>query len=244
MALLPELLWRWSGARGAALFGCPADTPVPPRSQHYSCHWKDEIWALRTPLGEERLLSPTELSASGDPLNWHPANWYREAWPEMRAFALPSVSDGHIRLNVKGREANGVVPANAFDSEIVRLRAMLEELIDPRTGRKAVSQLITTRSDSQATRDIPADLIVVWSTDPPLDCLQHPLLGRVGPAPYFRSGGHRGHGSTIDNRYILSGGGITPGTAQARDGFLRDLPSTMLALIGAPYAGHSLVSRV
>jgi hypothetical protein len=241
MALLPELLWRWSGM-DAALYGAGGTSETPKRRQDYRDHWKDEVWALRTALGEETLRSPDALTAQGDPLNWHPAAWYREHWPRMRAFALPSVADGHIRINLEGREASGTVPFTQFAEEVARLEAMLAALVDPRTGRPAVERVIQTRDEAHGAPGIPPDLVVVWRADPPLDCLDHPALGRVGPAPYFRSGGHCGHGTPIENRYIFNPGGSAPREIEARDGPLGDLPATILALIGEPAPRPSLVS--
>jgi hypothetical protein len=150
----------------------------------------------------------------------------------MRAFALPSVADGHIRINLAGREASGTVPLAQFSAEVATLKAMLAALIDPRTGAAAVAEVIQTREQPDEAPAIPPDLIVVWRGDPPLDCIDHPSLGRFGPAPYFRSGGHRGHGTQIENSYFLSGGAISHGTLSATDGLLSELPATILALIG------------
>ena len=36
--------------------------------------------------------------------DWVPASRYRSHWATMRAFALPSMYDGRIRLNLRGRE--------------------------------------------------------------------------------------------------------------------------------------------
>lgn len=240
MALLPELLWRWSGNAAALLDGA---AELPGYSQDYTRHWKDEIWAQRSALGEARLLSPGALTRQGDPLNWHPAAWYRQSWPEMRAFALPSVADGHIRMNMVGREARGIVPAAEFGAEIDRLCAMLEALIDPRSGGKAAARIIRTRAAPEDAPNIPPDLIVVWASEPPLDCIEHPALGRIGPAPYFRSGGHRGHGAAIVNRYILSGKSRSPEHYAARNGQLSDLPATILSLIGARGGDGPLLAR-
>lgn len=231
MALLPELLWRWSG-QAAALYDRLATSAVSPHQQGYRDHWKDEIWALRTPYGDQQLQSPGTLSEQRDPLNWHPAAWYRRHWSKMRAFALPSVADGHIRVNLAGREASGTVPFARFAAEIAELKAMLRQLLDPRTGEPAVAQIIQTRVEPNDVPEQPPDLIVVWHSDPPIDCFEHPVLGRFGPAPYFRSGGHCGHGTRIENSYILNGGGISRQSHSAADGQLSELPATILALIG------------
>jgi predicted AlkP superfamily phosphohydrolase/phosphomutase len=40
--------------------------------------------------------------------------WYQPAWPRMEAFALPSFSEGYVRLNVRGRERDGIVDPADF----------------------------------------------------------------------------------------------------------------------------------
>jgi len=40
----------------------------------------------------------------------------------------------------------------------------------------------------------PADLIVLWQEDSPTDLIDSQPGGRIGPFPYFRSGGHCSRG--------------------------------------------------
>ena len=47
---------------------------------------------------------------------WHPACWYQEHWPKMRAFVIPSYSDVHLRINLAGREREGLVPAGDYEA--------------------------------------------------------------------------------------------------------------------------------
>lgn len=232
MALLPEVLYRWAAPGSRALSSGEAGAPVPPVRTDYGGHWKHEIWALRTANGERLLTSPMVLEAEGDALNWNPASWYKPLWPEMRAFALPSVSDGYVRLNIAGREANGKVAIDDFDATIAEIVAMLEGLTDPRSGRTAVERVVRTRENPFDAPHIPPDLIVCWRDGAPIDTLDSEHLGRVGPVPYFRSGGHRGHGARIDNLLVVRGPGIAPGSV-APEGRLEDLPATILRLVGA-----------
>ena len=43
------------------------------------------------------------------PLDWMPAAGYQRYWHWMPAFALPSFYDGRVRINLRGREASGIV---------------------------------------------------------------------------------------------------------------------------------------
>jgi predicted AlkP superfamily phosphohydrolase/phosphomutase len=176
------------------------------------------------------------LEAEGEPLNWNPAIWYQDLWPQMRAFALAPVSDGYIRVNLAGREANGVVAPEDYDATLAELTAILERLTDPRTGRPVVERIERTRAGPHDNPDIPPDLIVCWRSDTPFDAIESPGFGRIGPLPFFRSGGHRAHGARIDNVLFARGPGIVPGST-AVPGHLHDVPATILALMGAEPAG-------
>lgn len=232
MALLPEMLYRWNYPEQALMAPGKAGMPVPPLRRDYTNVWKHEIWALLTDSGKVLLESPGALEASGHPLSWHPAAWYRKLWPSMKAFALPSVSDGYVRINVKGREAKGVVDPDDYLDTLESISAMLHSLTNPRTGKPAVKALHRTRDFAFDTPDIPPDLIVSWSDDNPADCIDCPALGRVGPLPYFRTGGHLAHGSVIEGLFAAQGPEIAPGTI-ARSGTLEDVPATILALLDA-----------
>lgn len=73
---LPEALLRLEFGQAGLAEGV-AGTPVPPPSMHYRRHWKDEVWALRTPFGERMLESPDAQGRRGDALDWNPTNWSR-----------------------------------------------------------------------------------------------------------------------------------------------------------------------
>jgi predicted AlkP superfamily phosphohydrolase/phosphomutase len=246
MALLPELLFRWNFPSSQALAVGDMARPVPAPRYDYRAHWKQEVWNLRTNIGERLLVSPDLQERQGDPLSWNPANWYRGLWPRMRAFALPSVSDGHIRLNVQGRESNGIVPVEEYPGVLSELSALLVQAINPRTQRPLVQRVERTRENPFDAPDVPPDLIVCWDDSTPADALDSPELGRIGPLPYFRSGGHVSHGTPIENMFVACGPKIAPGTVCAT-GKLDDLSATILDLVDAGIpdhgAGRSLLGR-
>jgi hypothetical protein len=206
MAFLPEVLFRWSFPGEHALAG--AQSGSPPLSQAYAGHWKDAIWRLVSGTGRARLESPAAQEARGDPLAWQPANWFRPLWPRMKAYALPTYSEGLVRLNVVGRERDGVIAAADFRAACEEVCALLRELTDARSGRPMVRDILRTRDAAfEGDRMVaPADLIVLWQEAAPTDCIDSPHVGRVGPLPYFRSGGHSSQG------FVLSRG---PGIAAA-----------------------------
>lgn len=231
---LPEFLYRWNFPGQAALAPGDAGSPPPAPRLDYREHWKHEIWKLRTPHGEAELESPAAQEARGDPLGWCPGNWYAPLWPRMKAFALPSVADGYVRLNVIGREAQGLVAPEAFGEVCAQLIASLLELVNARTGRPIVREVIRVRHDpfDADPRQPPADLIVVCHEDGAVDVVDSPRIGRIGPVPYFRSSSHQAHGAVLHNVMYASGPGIAGGRSLPGPGRLEDIPATILALLG------------
>jgi len=237
MALLPELLFRWNHPGSQALADGDRSLPVPAMRTDYRQHWKHEVWALRTAVGDKVLESPQALEEAGDALSWNPANWYRLLWPQMRAFALPSVSDGHVRLNVKGREGQGLVEPGAFVATLDAVCSQLRSLTNPRTGKALVRSILQTRSDPFEHPAVPPDLIVCWDDSMPADVLDSPEFGRIGPLPFFRSGGHVAHGSQIENMLIARSPALAPGQTLI-SGTLEDVPASILDLLGASLPTH------
>jgi len=257
---LPELLYRWSFPGRMALASpraCPS-LAAPARMSSRNI-WLLDAWNLRderNPLKPwlrrtvphhlygrlrlDRLSGPGQKTPlvqhppGADYLAWLPASWYQPLWPEMKAFALPSFSDGYVRLNLRGREAAGRVERSAYKEVADEIAGLLAELRDARTGRPVVRDLLRVRSG--ATADDPglpdADLVVEWDPEVTTDAVESPRFGRIGPAPYFRTGGHSNRGFLI-----ARGPGFAPG-GRLPDGDPLDLAPTLLDMLGAPIPGH------
>ena len=245
---LPEFLYRYNFGQ-AALANGQIDGPPPPPRLDYQEHWKQEVWALRTPTGEQYLESPSQQEARGDPLSWCPGNWYAPCWPRMRAFAIPSVADGCVRLNVLGREALGQVKPEDFLAECERLAQAILTILNPRTGTSIVREVLRMRDDpfDVDPSKPPADLTVIFHEDGPLDVVESPLVGRIGPIPFFRTSSHKAHGQLLHNLMYVSQPGATPNLASNKVASLEDVPATILALMGEPipdtFDGQALVNR-
>jgi predicted AlkP superfamily phosphohydrolase/phosphomutase len=236
---LPEFLYRWNFPGKAALAAGQAGTELPEVRFDYPLHWKDEIWKLRTENGDRELQSPQQQSENDDTFNWQPTNWYKPVWDRMKAFALPSVADGYIRINVKGREARGVIEPADYQRICIEISQLLGALVDARTGRAMVERVIQTRSDpfEHDPRQSPADLIVLWQEESPTDVVESPVAGRIGPVPYFRPGGHQKQGSRIENFFLVRAADCAPGRC-FEAGSLEDLPATILSRMGIETPEH------
>lgn len=200
MILLPELMYRWSTGRTAL-----RNTNFPTNARGVPLlppdgRWEDAVLAhLDRPLANPSLadrirswFTGPEIPQAGDTsLDWMPGALYRPAWPRMKAFALPAFYDGQIRINLKGREARGRVALRDYNSLCDELERVLRTCRDPVTGAPAVAHIERpAAADPLGADPTQCDLLVVWR-DCPLG-LEHPDLGRIGPLPYRRTGGHTG----------------------------------------------------
>lgn len=261
MFFLPELMYRYSTGRAAFAEGTPG-APLPePRSLLRDRHWAAEVYARKVDANPLRRLArrharfdytweiEKRLGWGGGPahpnhyddLRFIPAMWYANCWPEMRAFALPSFADGYVRINLKGREANGIVDPADYDRTCEDIARTIRELVNPRNGRPIARTVHRTRANPLP--DDPtlaeADLVVEW--DPvPADVADHPVHGRIGPVPYRRTGSHTSEGFAV-----IAGPGIPHGSLPKGHG--TDMAPTILHLMGAPVPnsldGVSLLNR-
>jgi hypothetical protein len=170
----------------------------------------------RTPDGDIPVLA-------GD-IDWNAAIWYRHRWPSMRWFALPSFSDAHVRINLRGRERDGIVDPEDYDRACDEVEAELRRVVDPRTGAPVFGDVVRMRSDDPFAPDGPsADIVAVVRA--PVDALAHPACGVVGPFAFPRSGSH------TENGFLAIGGpGIAPRTLDLHDSV--HVGATLLELLG------------
>jgi predicted AlkP superfamily phosphohydrolase/phosphomutase len=160
-----------------------------------------------------------------------PALRYRHHWPRMPAFALPSFYDGRIRVNLKGRERHGMVDPSRYDETCRELEAILRECRDPRTGEPILGfvERPWTKDPLRLTGS-EADLVVVWRGV--AAALEHPRLGRIGPVPLRRTGGHTGPRGVA----WVAAAGIQPGDRGVRSSF--DVVPTVARLMGSEPPAH------
>ena len=146
----------------------------------------------------------------------------------MQAFALPDYYDGRVRVNLEGREARGFVPLRRYRAVLDETRDLLRDCRDPRTGGPVAMEMETRDGDPFARLPSDADLHVRFHNDD--YAFDHPRLGRIGPAPCRRTGGHTGG---------LGGAFYWNGARMGRDlGEFRtlDVARAVAALAGAPGA--------
>jgi hypothetical protein len=221
------------GARMAAGFAAPQK----PRLQRLASRMVPSFvksLTRRAPPQPKIRAHPERIS-----LNWMPATAYRPFWHAMPAFALPSFYDGRIRVNLKGREVRGIVERNDYQRVLADVERVVRESIDPAT-RKSVVDFVeyTAPQDPGELAETQSDLVFVWKGT--AASLEHPSLGRIGPVPYRRTGGHTGPSGVA----FIRAQNLPAGERGTRSAF--DVVPTIIELMGQPRAaslsGGSLLS--
>jgi hypothetical protein len=247
LQLLPELLFRHQFKSK----GLDFDNPRP--ASESLLDWGRSMWKMyskshrlrnnfkrKAPewlsLGLEKMfgMSPHPFPPrSRVVMNSHPTAWYRPYWSQMKAFVLPTHSDGYIRINVVGREGEAVVDPTEYSSSCDEIEQVLRDLTLPESGEPAVSKVIRTRTEAICDdRLLPqGDLIVQWN--PELrGHFESPQHGTFGPVPCYRTGAHTNHGFLL-----AKGPGIAEGVETA-PGRPVDVSATILSLLGVPKPSH------
>lgn len=158
-------------------------------------------------------------------------------WTRSRAFCIPNANEAYLRLNLRGREPQGIVAeGQAYDELLAALNKELQTLVNPVNGRRAVHRLYDTDSvfPGPLRGNLP-DLVVTWDPDAKvLAELESPGAGRVHMKPGFETapyytGNHR------PNAFILARGPSVARGASLGNPHIVDIAPTILeALDVAP----------
>jgi predicted AlkP superfamily phosphohydrolase/phosphomutase len=150
-------------------------------------------------------------------------------WKTSKTFTVPADFTGAIRINLKGREPNGLVEISEYDSICEELIRECKSLINPLTGQNAVTEVIKVRDKykGEFIDDLP-DLIVKWEGSSPITSLTSERIGTVsGSLPDNRSGAHKTYG------LLIAKGERIKNVHDFKDGNIEDIAPTILYLFGA-----------
>ena len=171
-------------------------------------------------------------------IDYMPSYHYRQHWRRMPAFAFPAFLDGRVRVNLRGRERDGIVELAQYEETCRAIETLLWECHDPRTGEPSVASIQrTSTANPLALPSSESDLLVVWRDV--AAAMEHSRLGVIGPVPLRRTGGH-----TRDGIAYLVAPGLEPGERGVRSS--SDIPPTIAQWLGVKpairFAGKSLLS--
>ena len=159
-------------------------------------------------------------------------------WNTTRHFPVPMDHAGYVRVNLRGRERDGIVEAGAdYDEACSAVERIFMGLRDRDTGRPIVSEIMRAFATTVATapyRALIPDLIIHWQDLPAtrsreLYCEHLPSFRFDVPKrlPSGRSGNHTDRGW-----FIAAGAGIKAGV-RIEDYDILDLAPTVLRELGA-----------
>jgi predicted AlkP superfamily phosphohydrolase/phosphomutase len=157
----------------------------------------------------------------------------RVDWSRTRAVALPGERNGYVRLNVRGRERDGIVRPAEVDLLLDELTTGLSTFVDE-AGHAAVESVERVDHGAGSRAQLLPDLVIRWADRPSagVQVLRSPGLGEIRrEGKVGLSGHHRDDGWAVllpspSHRAALDG---TPGLA--------DVAATACALLGGDGAG-------
>jgi predicted AlkP superfamily phosphohydrolase/phosphomutase len=161
-------------------------------------------------------------------------------WPRTRAYVMENANEGYIRVNLKGREPEGIVsPGAEYDALCDELCRMARSLVNPATGKPAA--LGVYRTDEIFTGPLAShlpDVVITWNLEARVTTelvtgacgLVHVDQPACGVAPYYT-------GNHWPNAFAaVTGPGVAAGaTLEGRS--ILDLAPTILAHFGIAPAG-------
>ncbi|MGH3966344.1 MAG: alkaline phosphatase family protein [Pseudonocardiaceae bacterium] len=167
-------------------------------------------------------------------------------WSSTRAFAQPADNQGYVRLNLRGRERDGIVSAAEAEPLMDQIATGLLTFHDPdgTPSVKAVERVADTFQSGIHSDRLP-DLIVRWNDRPAtrLDAVTSPQFGTVSRRG---SGSGRSGNHTAGDAWALVVPGASRPRTPGRPPRLVDVAATAAALAGADLTdlpGEPLLQR-
>lgn len=174
-------------------------------------------------------------------------------WSATRYFPVPMDEAGYLRVNLRGRERDGIVdPGPAYDDVCDDIERLVSSLCDEATGHPIAGPVLRAYREADsacASRRLVPDLVFPWIGPTATDTRR--LISTALPGfgfdvpdrlPSGRSGNHTGRGW-----FIASGPGVRTG-ADVNGYDIVDLLPTILASLGREpdprLPGHAIAEIV
>ncbi len=152
-------------------------------------------------------------------------------WSRTQAFSVPTDRNSYLRLNVRGREPEGIVARGGAYADLVQfIGDEFRALVNAETGKPAVEEIFNVHElyPGPCVDDLP-DIAILWHSDAPINILESPRLGRMSiRVRENRSGNHRAEG------FLLAQGPSFRSQRKDLHGDILQIPPTLLALHGVP----------
>lgn len=164
-------------------------------------------------------------------------------WEQTPAFALVSDFDGYVRINLKGREAKGIVaPGDEYEYWMNNITQGLLSFVDKDTQKQIIRRVIRRdQLDLAGPRtELFPDLFIKWSIDPAAchRVIESPLYGEIpwptpGKNPDGRGGNHLTKGLMI-----ASGSRFPARTTEREEIIPQDITATIYDLLDLDIPGN------
>ena len=122
-------------------------------------------------------------------------------WPHTPGLALLADRTGYVRLNLKGREAEGILSRQSHDERryLAMIEAVFRELADAKTGETIVAEVLPRSAIfSGARAEFLPDLFVMWRETEVSDRSRSDRLGLLPAEPQTgRSSNHTSDGFAV-----------------------------------------------
>jgi predicted AlkP superfamily phosphohydrolase/phosphomutase len=122
-------------------------------------------------------------------------------WSRTPGLALLADRTGYVRLNLKGREAEGILSRQSPDERryLAMIEAVFRELADAKTGEAIVAEVLPRSAMfSGARAEFLPDLFVMWRETEGSDRARSDRLGLLPAEPQTgRSGNHTSDGFAV-----------------------------------------------
>jgi predicted AlkP superfamily phosphohydrolase/phosphomutase len=151
-------------------------------------------------------------------------------WEKTRAFAIPSLYTSFIRVNLQGREPQGIVkPGKEYQELLIQIERDLQQLIDPVTNKPAIKRVVRTVDlFSCDPPEILPDIFIEWQ---PARHFMERLIHPQTQLSQSKSTYHRNSYHSMNGFMAAAGNSIVP-KGNIGDISLLDLAPTFLGLIG------------
>lgn len=199
---------------------------------------RSPIWALRSAIPIEwrewlaRALPDAVVADMATRL------YMRMDWGQTRAIAVPGENKGYIRVNLKGRERDGIVDTTEVDELLGTIAHGLLTFCDPDGSPSItmVDRMSEIACGGSLVGRLP-DLVVHWGERPAagLARVTSPIHGEV----LRRGVGSGRSGNHVDDAWAI----LVPGRSRVRDigrpARITDIGATACALLDADTSGLS-----
>jgi predicted AlkP superfamily phosphohydrolase/phosphomutase len=153
-------------------------------------------------------------------------------WSATTVFPIPSYFLGLLRVNLRGREPQGIVEPGAYYRELLeRVEDDLKRLVDPQSGKPAVRYVARTVDlyGVEPHRSLP-DIFFDWAPAPyPKRRIEHPRAVLEQRDMFF----NRDTRHDLRGFFAAAGPGVS-GRGQVPNLSVLDVAPTCLHLIGQP----------